>query len=74
MQKLDGEVIVRHFSPSCCNRCKHFEGVEKGTCPAYPKGIPSRFSDLIVGPNAPKIQIHTKVEPDQEGNYVLDFV
>ena len=71
---IDGNMIVRHFSPSCCNRCKYFEGVEKGTCPAYPNGIPSRFSDMIIGVNAPKQEVHNKVEEDQVGDFTWEFV
>ena len=71
---IDGNPIVRHFSPSCCTRCKHFDGVENGTCSAYPNGIPSRFADLITGANAPQLQIHTSVEKDQVGEYVWDFI
>lgn len=71
---LDGILITRHFAPSCCNRCKHFDGVEKGTCAAYPNGIPSRFSNMVIGVNAPKQEIHTNVEKDQVGDFVWEFV
>ena len=70
---LDGITIVRHFAPSCCNRCKHFDGADKGTCAAYPNGIPSRFADMVIGGTAPKQEIHTKVETDQVGNFVCEF-
>lgn len=65
---LEGTIIVRHFAPSCCNRCKHFDGVEKDTCAAYPNGISSRFSDMVIGANATKQEIHTNVEKDQVGD------
>ena len=71
---IDGNAIIRHFSPSCCTRCRHFNGIEKGTCAAYPNGIPARFADLITGVNAPQQEIHTTVEKDQVGNYVWDFI
>lgn len=50
-----------------CALCKHFLGKTLGTyiCKAYPKGIPKRilFSD----------DLHDKVEPDQEGDYVFEL-
>ena len=64
-----GNFMVRKFSS--CFWCKHFHGEDKWTCEAYPNGIPSRFADLITGIGAPKQQIHTKIEEDQIGDFIL---
>ncbi len=71
MDKLDGTLIVRHFKPSMCLKCKYFEGIEKGTCPAYPDGIPSRYADMVIGANAPVQEKHDSVQKDQKGEYVF---
>ena len=74
IDSIDGVPYVRHFSPSCCCRCKHFDGIEKGTCAAYPNGIPTRFSDLVSGVNASRQEIHIKIEDDQVGDYIWEFI
>ena len=72
--KLDGEWMVRHFSPSICVCCSHFHGKEKGTCSAYPNGIPSRFADMIIGDGAPVQHKHDTVESDQVGSDVFNWI
>ena len=47
---------------STCPFCVHFHGEEKGTCEAYPAGIPDRFSWK---PNR-----HNVVEKDQVGDFI----
>jgi hypothetical protein len=55
------------FEVACdCTICRHFEGEEKGTCPAYPDGIPEKFS--IWG------KCHDTVENDQSGNTIFDYI
>lgn len=41
---LDGKQTKRYFSFSWCIACKHFNGKEKGTCKAFPNGIPEKYS------------------------------
>ena len=40
---LDGYKPLPRFEHTCCILCKHFHGKEKGTCIAYPNGIPEIF-------------------------------
>lgn len=54
---------IYKFDHSFCSSCKHFHGREKGTCPAYPNGIPARFAfDLYR---------HNEIQEDQTGNYMF---
>ena len=53
------------FSRCCCRVCIHFDGIEKGTCPAYPNGIPDRFSL--------EAHKHYKIEEDQIGDFIYTF-
>lgn len=66
-QSLDGFEPLPRFYRTCCMRCKFFDGVEKGTCPAYPKGIPDKFGIRYLGD---WMKIHNSVEADQEGTFV----
>lgn len=72
--RLDGTWIIRPFKPSMCLKCKYFEDVEKGTCPAYPEGIPSRYADMIIGANAPVQEKHSTVQKDQIGTFVFTSI
>jgi hypothetical protein len=49
------------FWDSCCHFCKYFEGEKKGTCPAYPGGIPDRFVYAK--------DVHVVIEDDQTGDF-----
>jgi hypothetical protein len=54
------------FSVSFCEICKYFEGEDKGTCPAYPNGIPDRFSL--------ERDIHDEKDPDQVGDFLFTHI
>lgn len=46
-----------------CTECKNANPISGG-CKAYPKGVPYKFSS--------DEEKHTKVEPDQKGDFVFD--
>jgi hypothetical protein len=52
----------KKFLTGCCRICKHFHGEDKGTCPAYPNGIPDRFSTYL--------EPHLEIEKDQRGDFI----
>ena len=55
---------------SWCSACKHFDGMEKGTCKAYPNGIPERFYYGSEEDLPPK---HTEMEQDQTGSFTYVY-
>jgi len=57
---------IHPFDISECKFCKHFHGRKVGTCPAYPNGIPEKFS---MGNFTYR---HTKVEKDQTGAFIFE--
>jgi hypothetical protein len=66
--KLDSNWIddtVYRFDRGECRICKHFEGREKGTCPAYPKEIPDKFA--LHGKR------HDAIETDQTGETIFAY-
>lgn len=65
---LDGYKPRKKFECTCCNMCAYFEGEERGSCAAYPNGIPDRFAIRNMYGN---MVVHTNVEPDQEGRVTL---
>ena len=67
---LDGYKPLPRFEHTCCILCKHFKGKEKGTCIAYPLGIPDKFAirNAYDWPNT-----HFVVEPDQEGTITFEL-
>ena len=67
---LDGYEALPRFKRTCCLLCKHFYGTEKGTCKAYPNGIPDKFA---VRNKLGWIETHIDVEPDQVGDFTLQF-
>ena len=65
---LDGYAPLEKFECTCCAMCKHFDGVNKGTCPAYPSGIPDKYAIRnIYG----AMIVHIDVEPEQEGLFTF---
>ena len=50
------------FDCSLCTICKYFHGKEKGTCEAYPNGIPDRF--------ALELYRHIEIQKDQIGEFI----
>lgn len=66
MYKIENEIDDRpvKWQGACCVFCKHFNGIEKETCKAYPNGgIPDKFSFAR--------DIHLEIEPNQIGNYIF---
>ena len=62
-EPFDGiDDTIPPFHYSFCRACKHFNGADKGTCSAYPDGIPEKFSE--------KFGRHDDIEPDQKGDFV----
>ncbi len=57
------------FKMTWCRFCKYFHGEEKGTCEAYPNGIPDKYAY-----GRDERMKHSTVQDDQTGNYtwVLD--
>lgn len=54
---------------SKCLTCAHFDGnLEKGTCLAFPNGIPERY---IVSTNWEWADVHDEKVSGQNGNYVF---
>ena len=64
---IDGYNPRPRFEATCCIWCEHFDGKEKGTCKAFPKGIPNRYA--IRNQDMP-MEYHTSVDKDQNGKYV----
>lgn len=67
---LDGYYPLPRFKRTCCIMCKHFHGVDKGSCEAYPAGIPDKFAvrnQLGWG------TVHSKIEPGQIGDYLFEI-
>jgi len=63
-EPFDGiDDTIPPFFRSFCKSCKHFNGADKGTCSAYPDGIPEKFSD--------KSERHNKTEKDQKGDFLF---
>lgn len=58
----------RHLSTSWCIGCRHFNGLQKGTCAAYPNGIPERYADAYIGQMPEK---HASVQKDQYGDFIF---
>ena len=58
---------IHPFDMSECVICKHFLGKKTGTCPAYPNGIPEKFS---MGNFRIK---HTEIEKDQTGTFIFEW-
>ena len=69
--QLDGYEPLPRFQRTCCIKCKLFDGVNKGTCPAYPKGIPDKFA---IRNASDWMLTHYVVEPDQEGEYTFSLL
>lgn len=66
VNSLDG-VDTGNWKHSLCCICKHFKGREKGSCEAYPKGIPSKYNgvdDIYVK--------HEVVDKYQTGNFTFE--
>ena len=57
---------IHPFDISRCKFCKHFHGKDKGTCTAYPYGIPKKFS---IGNFS---YWHDKIEKDQTGSFIFE--
>lgn len=56
----------KKFDLGCfCRHCVHFHGKEKGTCGAYPGGIPDRFSTGL--------EAHVVIEKDQREDITYLF-
>ena len=51
-----------------CTICVHFNGREKGTCPAYPQGIPENFNLE----NKEKKVEHSRVLKGQIGTTIFE--
>jgi hypothetical protein len=51
------------FLASFCPLCSNFEGKTKGTCPAYPEGIPDKF--------AIRLNKHLHISEGQTGNFIF---
>lgn len=68
---IDGYKALPRFERTCCIKCKHFEGIEKGTCPAYPNGIPDKFAIRNLYSWG---EMHNDVENDQIGNTVFEII
>ena len=51
--------------------CKHFDGVEKGSCAAYPDGIPDKFAVRNLFSWG---EMHADVEEDQTGVFIFEIV
>ena len=66
--QIDGYKPRPRFECTCCLMCSHFNGVKKGTCLAYPQGIPDRYA---VRNMYGALETHTNIEPDQVGNYTF---
>lgn len=56
------------FEQTCCLECKHFNGIKKGTCAAYPNGIPDKFA---IRNASDFMETHVFIEPGQVGEYVF---
>jgi hypothetical protein len=68
MELYNPEIIddrVKPFMFSACRFCKHFNGIESGTCLAYPNGIPEKFSS--------EGERHNKINNDQIGDFICVF-
>lgn len=65
---LDGVYLLPRFERTCCISCKHFHGVERGSCEAYPDGIPDKFAIRnLLG----WLVYHVNIENDQSGKYTF---
>lgn len=67
---LDGYEPLPRFEQTCCIKCKHFHGVDAGTCPAYPKGIPDKYA--VRNLNA-WMTVHAVIDEDQTGQFRFDL-
>lgn len=65
---LDGYQALPRFERTCCEKCIHFHGKQKGTCDAYPKGIPDKYSVRNV---LAWMAVHTTIEKDQTGKFTF---
>ena len=68
---IDGHKALPKFERTCCIMCKHFDGVKKGSCAAYPNGIPDKFAIRNLFSWG---EMHTNVEKDQTGNFIFEIV
>jgi len=68
------DTVYPFMGGCCCRSCKHFHGIEKGTCEAYPNGIPEKFSIITSGYSGKgKFPWHDNVETDQTGSFTWEF-
>ena len=67
---IDGHKALPKFERTCCIMCKHFDGVKKGSCAAYPNGIPDKFAIRNLFSWG---EMHTNVEKDQTGNFIFEI-
>lgn len=63
---IDGYKPLPRFERTCCINCRYFDGISKGTCSAYPKGIPDKFA---VRNMYGLMEYHCIVEKDQIGSF-----
>jgi hypothetical protein len=59
---IDDSPQYQKWHPAICLPCIYFDGQQSGTCAAYPKGIPDKFSTYR--------KTHNKIEDDQTGDFV----
>lgn len=64
---------VRKYDFSFCRNCKHFHGMDKDTCDAFPNGVPDKFSSYHYG-ESPRIHVHKTPERGQIGEFVFASV
>lgn len=69
---LDGDTPKKFDDPTC-RFCKHFHGKEKGSCSAYPNGIPDRFAFRTFDKENKTLFFHTEVQDNQTGSFVFLF-
>ena len=68
---IDGYQALPRFERTCCIMCKHFDGVEKGSCAAYPDGIPDKYAVRNLFSWG---EMHADVEEDQTGVFIFEIV
>ena len=64
---LDGKIEVRWLRSSCM-LCAYFDGPKRGTCLAFPNGIPDKY---VVSDSELFAEKHSEVVSGQTGDYIF---